>query len=477
MRWAISVLSLASAAHGGGVEAWYTLSLSGTPAGWSHTSEEVEGTRRVSRSTEQMTIGRAGVEVTVRAETVWTDDLDGRPQSMRWSQLMAGTPVETVWTFAGDKIEVSVTQGDRTSTSTQPAPEVPWLTPAAGRTYLAARAEAGAEEVSWRGMLPDLGLQPVLQTLTLVGRETLDVRGRTMDVTKWDVRIEGMPVQMQTWYASDWRPVQTIMQAPFGALRSTLATKAEALRSASGTAPELFLSLFVTPVGAGRPTSDASRAVLKVRSLDGSALDLPSAGSQTILARDGATTTLLVDRTAGQAPQAEVSPACLASSAMIDGDDPRVRALVEKAVEGLPAEAGEAARAEAARVFVHRWITKKGLATAFASASETAASRTGDCSEHGVLLAAMLRSMGIPARTASGLVWMEGADAFGWHMWTQALIDGKWVDLDATLPVPFTVGHILVATSNLEDGDGQRELMSLLGLLGNLEIEIVRVEP
>ena len=40
----------------------------------------------------------------------------------------------------------------------------------------------------------------------------------------------------------------------------------------------------------------------------------------------------------------------------------------------------------------------------------------------------MLRADGIPARVASGLVYADGflgsRDIFGWHMWTQALIDG-----------------------------------------------------
>jgi len=33
---------------------------------------------------------------------------------------------------------------------------------------------------------------------------------------------------------------------------------------------------------------------------------------------------------------------------------------------------------------------------------------------------------------------------YGWHMWTQALIAGVWIDLDATLHLPFTIGHVLV---------------------------------
>ena len=62
---------------------------------------------------------------------------------------------------------------------------------------------------------------------------------------------------------------------------------------------------------------------------------------------------------------------------------------------------------------------------------------------------------------------------FGWHMWTQAIIDGihwtlsstcllcllllvfsllgKWVDLDATLNSPYSVGHVLLGTTGLAD--------------------------
>jgi transglutaminase-like putative cysteine protease len=134
-------------------------------------------------------------------------------------------------------------------------------------------------------------------------------------------------------------------------------------------------------------------------------------------------------------------------------------------------------RAEAMRDFVRRWIRTKGLSTAFASASETAVNREGDCSEHGVLLAAMLRADGIPSRVASGLVWIDWANAFGWHMWTQALIDGHWIDLDATLDQTYSAGHVLVSTSSLADGDGQGQLVGLLGLLGNIDIEVVEARP
>ena len=89
----------------------------------------------------------------------------------------------------------------------------------------------------------------------------------------------------------------------------------------------------------------------------------------------------------------------------------------------------------------------------------------------------MLRADGIPSRVATGLVWIDWADAFGWHMWTQAMLHGRWVDLDATLPMAYSPGHILVSTSALADGDGQGELIGLLGLLGNLNIEVAESGP
>jgi hypothetical protein len=30
------------------------------------------------------------------------------------------------------------------------------------------------------------------------------------------------------------------------------------------------------------------------------------------------------------------------------------------------------------------------------------------------------------------------------HMWSQALIDGHWHDLDATLQLPYSVSYVLV---------------------------------
>ena len=64
---------------------------------------------------------------------------------------------------------------------------------------------------------------------------------------------------------------------------------------------------------------------------------------------------------------------------------------------------------------------------------------------------------------------------YGWHMWTQALIAGKWIDLDATLHLPFTVGHVLVGTSSMADKDAHNNHMQMAALIGNLAITVDEV--
>ena len=77
---------------------------------------------------------------------------------------------------------------------------------------------------------------------------------------------------------------------------------------------------------------------------------------------------------------------------------------------------------------------------------------------------------------ATGLVYVDqmfGRDSFfGWHMWTQALIDGRWIDLDATLENRYNALHVLTATSSMSDASGVSDLATVMQLMGNLEIEI-----
>ena len=89
--------------------------------------------------------------------------------------------------------------------------------------------------------------------------------------------------------------------------------------------------------------------------------------------------------------------------------------------------------AVALEAYVHRAVTMKDFSQALATASEVARNREGDCKGHAVYLAALARARKIPARVAIGLVYMPQSQTFGYHMWTEVYVAGRWIGLDGTL--------------------------------------------
>jgi transglutaminase/protease-like cytokinesis protein 3 len=83
---------------------------------------------------------------------------------------------------------------------------------------------------------------------------------------------------------------------------------------------------------------------------------------------------------------------------------------------------------------------------------EVAKNRQGDCAEFAVLLAAMARAEGIPARVAVGMLYTDRYDdkdhEFVPHAWVIAWVDGRWRSFDPAA-ARFDSGHIA-----LDTGDG-----------------------
>ncbi len=88
--------------------------------------------------------------------------------------------------------------------------------------------------------------------------------------------------------------------------------------------------------------------------------------------------------------------------------------------------------------FVHRHIQKKMTGIPLLPASVIMKNREGDCTEHSILLTAILRSAGIPARAVTGMILVKKfagkKNLFVYHMWVEAFYRKRWVMLDATRP-------------------------------------------
>lgn len=464
-------------------EHWYVLKLGDVKAGWMQERVESNDTQYRTVTDTLMRMNRMNAETQVRIAGEFIETHSGEPVSMASAQTMSAQRVQSRWVFKDDGVHLTVQQGDRTITDVLPTPQVEWLPPQAADRYYQKRREAKAEEIAFRSMNPEGGFEVVTTTSQYVGEGKHEIDGRSIPVTIWSSETTSMPVAQTEKYSTDDVLVYWEANLAFGRMSLELSTKDEALRPAEGGVPELLVSSFVEP---SRPIPNhmsARQARYRLRVKVGDMPDLPTAGAQRASRSDDVVTLLVnVDDNVPATEQELAEDDFRSSSSMVDSSDPLVQKLAQRALRGASDDPLE--RADRLRRFTYSHIRGKGMETAFASASETARTRTGDCSEHAVLLAALLRADGIPSRLATGLVYIEpspNAGVFGWHMWTQALIDGRWIDLDATLPgdVRYHAGHVLTSTSSFSDTSGTAELGTLFMLIGNLEIDVLEtaVEP
>ncbi|WP_394835867.1 lasso peptide biosynthesis protein [Pendulispora rubella] len=127
-------------------------------------------------------------------------------------------------------------------------------------------------------------------------------------------------------------------------------------------------------------------------------------------------------------------------SFLLDYDEPAFAPVGTLAKAYLEKNAGEP-KAVALTAFVAEFITKKNRMRGFDVASVVAKRAEGDCTEHAVLLAALLRANGIAARVICGLVLLKMAKplAFG-HAWAEAWVDGGWKPFDAAITAKHRLG-------------------------------------
>jgi len=122
----------------------------------------------------------------------------------------------------------------------------------------------------------------------------------------------------------------------------------------------------------------------------------------------------------------------LKDSPLLGIHDPAIGGLIER----LNLRSGITRWEAALKVndFVFELIKDKCLDVGFASAPEVARSPRGDCTEHTVLMIAMLRRLGVPARAALGWVALDMGNetVLGLHTWAEVKIGQRWIPMDPT---------------------------------------------
>jgi hypothetical protein len=203
----------------------------------------------------------------------------------------------------------------------------------------------------------------------------------------------------------------------------------------------------------------------------------PSDRRQTIRKSSAAHTAILEVHKAGPnegpAGPPQVDAVFLRPNTQIESDDPKVIELMRKAV-------GDRTDPWAKAVAIEHWVAEnikdKNFATTFATAAEVARDLTGDCTEHSVLTAAMCRAAGIPARVAVGLLYVPRLRGFGFHMWNEVYVNGRWVAVDAAFDQSeVDAVHIKLSDSSLDGVSPYEAFLSVMRVSNKLTIEPVEI--
>jgi transglutaminase-like putative cysteine protease len=473
-------------------ETWEATYLEGGKAGWSHTTvREVERDgKKLLRTTKalDLTVKRGNAEARLRIEEGTDETPEGKVLGVVMRQFL-GDKEQMVLTGVVEDDQLHLKTGDGKLDK-----KVPWndeVIGLYGQDHLFQK-----HKVKPGDRFTYLSYEPIVASVvtihvTVKDEEEVEVLGAKKPL----LRVEEVPDKVQGpqgpvplpsmthWLDKDLLTVraQTDM-APLGKIVLYRAPREVAL--AKGEVPKSSDPLIKSLVRLNRSISrpDATRSVvyrITVKDDDDPASTFAQDDRQTIKDIKGSTFELHVRaireprdvRAPADAPK-EFTTSC----PYITSDDVKVKEYAGEAV-------GQARDPWRKAQLIERWLrenVRPDDAEPFEPADKVAARLKGDCRHNAMLGAALCRAVGIPSRTAVGLIYDDnggrGDPVMAFHMWTEVWVKGQWLGIDGTRGLG-SVGadHVKIADSSWHDVESLTPLLPVARVVGKVSMEVIRV--
>ena len=466
------------------LDRWYEVFLGESKVGYAHSTMKLEKGEVISQSMFIMSIKRAGVSVKIQSTEKTKESLSGQILSFSGEMKMAGVPITKKGWVEGTEIVVQEKQYLRETTKRYP------LNPKGKMTWglLKFLRENGFKEEEEREIetqiySADFGMAaPTKAKIKSFGECKIQVNQKPVKVFRTEITLLTNMGEMKTinWLDPQGFAVKTKMQMGGIPIEIKQSSQSQAKRISEKT-DFLIQTLLSLPQG----IPENSKSVrFKIEILKGELSSIiPQSRNQKVTQIDNQN--FLIDVKAekwsenlkNKLPHKSISQEFRLPNVMIDSEDILIHQLAKQAGRGAKNIIDLSERLYS---FARKYIHRKNLSVGFATAGETARSREGDCTEHAVFLAALGRSMGIPTRVASGLVFMNEfqgkKNVMGFHMWTQFHIKGQWRSLDSALgKIGSHTERLIISVSSLKE-DSLSELgFRIAQMIGNIKIQIERI--
>ena len=153
----------------------------------------------------------------------------------------------------------------------------------------------------------------------------------------------------------------------------------------------------------------------------------------------------------------------------------RIQSTQPKIIDTARKIVGDTTDAHAAALKLFQWLSSeanihKEMRPSIPDALEVLESRRGDCNEHAILFAALGRSIGLPTKMVTGIVYSPDLGQFGYHAWNEVLLSVEpeiWYPLDATLD------QSRVDATHIKFGEGEvDQQLKIIPLIGKLKVHV-----
>jgi len=460
-------------------EDWAEMFMNGQKIGYARTFMKREGDEILTLERTYTRLGRGESEIISLSTTETREKLDGTPVSMTSITQEGPLTKKQTFSFSASGVSITTSDGNRTwenEYELEPGYLLSW---GFVRKVVLEDPQAG---IVWedRTYLPELVLDRTLpMTTRFFDKEPLPMETGIVQADRIEqtMQLGFIPITFTAWISEDGRLIKG--RVPIGGLEIVLLGSTEEKAKAEYESPDIFTDSLLSlnrriPVGANSVTftltADAGLSTGIPESAYQSVEEQPN-GSYLIHVRKGS---LAFEKNGREMHSNEY----LRASPMVDYNDPVIMDLLDGVeLDGLfPAD-----QIRQLVQLADDSISIKSLGMGFGSASEAVVQSEGDCTEHALLLTALCRAAGYPARGASGLVYFLDENrkpVMGYHMWTQVWNGADWFDIDAAFgtadPEPI---RILLTTSNLSDESmGEELILSLAEYMNQIELTVTAVD-
>jgi len=258
-----------------------------------------------------------------------------------------------------------------------------------------------------------------------------------------------------------------------GVLAISLTTAESALGAAASKSLDLDSQAIIPIDGQIAASATRERLILELSVSKGFLNTIPSSSFQQVDVLNDRSVRITLSRPKPTDQPAGVSRNAFRSTRWMPLDDPVLQRFAAIAAGGETNPLVVCRRLEA---FVNAKLNRSAFSTEILSADQVAKTLRGDCTEHAVFLATLMRLNGIPSRVASGLAHTNQQFGFSGHMWVEALIDGQWFPFDSTTGLEgFGTTRIKLADSEMPDtlASGVSLFLPVLDLAGRAEIRVI----